>query len=168
MINASVENDIDLAVMPDSVRLSPLVCTQRSLCFNERGVQSQPAIPSNPDSKTILIVEDDSAIRQGLEIFLRKIGYRTESAENGQVGLKLAGDSQVDLIIADIRMPVLDGLKMLHQLKMDQSLKGIPVIMLSASPGDQRSALDAGAVRFIRKPFDHRLLKMEISTVLQI
>lgn len=106
----------------------------------------------------ILIVEDDPAIQFGLQMALKSRGYDVVIANDGQEGLEILHHCDPSLILADIPMPVLNGLEMLLQIKLAESLRHIPVVMISASPGDQATALDSGASFFLRKPFDHSTL----------
>jgi len=76
------------------------------------------------------------------------------NAENGQVGLELAREQQPDLIILDLRMPVMDGFEMLKQVRGDETLKQLQVIVSSASVSqlDQQMSLEAGGDAFLSKP----------------
>ncbi len=69
----------------------------------------------NGDS--ILLVEDDKEIRQGVEIFLRSQGYQVFQAENGLEGLKLLEERPIDLAIVDVMMPVMDGFTLLKKIR---------------------------------------------------
>ena len=66
------------------------------------------------NTNTILIVEDDKEIRQGVEIFLKGQGYRVLQAENGLEGLKVLEQETVDLAIVDVMMPRMDGITMVR------------------------------------------------------
>ena len=81
----------------------------------------------NGDS--ILLVEDDKEIRQGVEIFLRSQGYQVFQAENGLEGLKILEERPIDLAIVDVMMPVMDGITMTAKLREKYDF---PVIFLSA------------------------------------
>jgi CheY-like chemotaxis protein len=106
-----------------------------------------------PDSPTLLIVEDDEAIRFGLGMVMSKAGFEVSTAINGRDGLNVIVEKRPDLVITDIRMPEMDGLQMLDAIKSRVDTRQTKVMVLSASPGDQRTALDNGACRFERKPF---------------
>ncbi|EMI41380.1 response regulator [Rhodopirellula sp. SWK7] len=115
----------------------------------------------------VLVVEDDEAIRLGLQIRLQSHGLLVFTATNGREALTMVPSVQPDVILMDIRMPLMDGLIALRELKMNPETQTIPVIMLSASPGDQNLALDSGAARFIRKPFVNGELLETIDLCLQ-
>ncbi len=106
-----------------------------------------------PQHTNILIVDDDQSLREFLEIFLSKDGYRVVTAGDGEEALKLLERLPVDLVLADIRMPKLDGLSFLRELRR----KGLelPVIMITAY-ASLDSAVEAkkeGAFDYVSKPF---------------
>ncbi len=81
--------------------------------------------------KKILIIEDEVKIAKAYSDHLERNGFAVEVAHNGKEGLILATISLPDLILLDIVMPVLDGITMLKQLKLDKRLRQIPVIVLT-------------------------------------
>jgi len=102
----------------------------------------------------VLIVDDDYCISEGASLRLRAAGFDTSTAANGAEGFSEAKQSLPDAIVLDIRMPVMDGLTTLRELKNTEETRHIPVVMLSASVVDEERALDIGARFFIRKPFN--------------
>lgn len=108
--------------------------------------------------KRILIVEDDDAIRHGTQLRLDCMGYSVITAVDGADGLDQAREHHPDLIMMDIRMPKMDGLEALRKLKADPTTNEIPVVMSSASPGDQWNAIDSGAKFFLCKPYSNEAL----------
>jgi CheY-like chemotaxis protein len=108
--------------------------------------------------RKILIVDDDHQIAMGASVRLRAAGYETVFAHDGSQGIDAAHCEQPDAIVLDVRMPVMDGLACLAELKKHPMTKDIPVVMLSASVVDEEAALDAGARFFLRKPFAGKLL----------
>ncbi|OGG49887.1 MAG: hypothetical protein A3F84_15990 [Candidatus Handelsmanbacteria bacterium RIFCSPLOWO2_12_FULL_64_10] len=107
-----------------------------------------------PVPPTLLVVDDEPGIRKVLCGLLEQAKYRTLAAENGEQGLDEAHRSDIDLVIADLKMPGLSGIEMLEALRRD----GIqtPVIILTAHGTIQTAveAMRAGAHDFITKPFD--------------
>ena len=89
----------------------------------------------------VLIVDDERAIAQAIGIRLRSCGYEVIYAVNGQEGLLTATSQQPAAIILDMRMPVMDGMEALGQLKQQDETRHIPVIMVSASLIDKPVAL---------------------------
>lgn len=102
---------------------------------------------------SILIVEDDKEIRDGVEIYLRNQGYQVYKAANGLEGLKVVREHEIHLAILDIMMPVMDGITMLMKLRAEEY--EFPVVMLSAKSEevDKVVGLNMGADDYITKPF---------------
>lgn len=106
------------------------------------------------DKKMILVVEDEKPLRIALCNLLQDEGFCILEAEDGKIALELMRDNRPNLIITDLKMPKVDGMKLLKRIKeMDQSL---PVIVITAY-GTSSTAIDAmkhGAYDYITKPFD--------------
>jgi CheY-like chemotaxis protein len=120
------------------------------------------------DKKRVLIVDDDHDIVQGANLRLRAAGYETLNASDGEQGVAAALTNVPDAILLDVRMPRLDGLGALAQLKQRQETKHIPVVVLSASLRDQQAALDAGARFFLTKPYRSSDLLLAVKSALAI
>lgn len=101
----------------------------------------------------ILIVDDEVQIAAAAQVRLASAGYETVVAHDGLEGMQCAICEQPDAIVLDVRMPQLDGMATLKQLRQAPETSQIPVVMVSASVVDEKAALDAGASFFIRKPF---------------
>lgn len=117
----------------------------------------------------ILIVDDDREIARGLDLRFRAAGFETNMAHDGQAGLEAAAEWQPDVMILDIRMPVMDGMTVLARMQAADTTRKIPVIVLSASVVDRArcKTLDLGARCFVEKPFDARQLVQAVQTVLE-
>lgn len=117
----------------------------------------------------ILIVDDDREIARGLDLRFRAADFETAMAHDGQAGLEAIAQRRPDIMILDIRMPVMDGMTVLARMRDDDSTKEIPVIVLSASVIDQArcKTLDLGARCFVEKPFDARQLLQTVQMVLE-
>jgi CheY-like chemotaxis protein len=109
-----------------------------------------------PRCRTILVVEDDVAIRDALSDTLGYEGYSVEVAENGQDALdKLAQLQPPCLILLDLMMPVMNGLEFLaalHERNSDDALVTIPVVMVTAYEHMAREA--KGTIGVVKKPID--------------
>lgn len=105
--------------------------------------------------KTILVIEDEPAIRQNIVETLMYEDYATLEAENGLEGVQVAQEQQPDLIICDVMMPRLDGYGVLRELQSDSSTDSIPFIFLTALSDKQsfRRGMDLGADDYLTKPF---------------
>ena len=105
--------------------------------------------------KRILIVEDDAAIRDALTLLLKDEGYAVVGAPNGLEALRhLKENGPPDLILLDLMMPVMDGWQFSKEQRQDPSLKGVPVVLLSANGNVQQRASMLGAVGFLQKPVE--------------
>ena len=101
----------------------------------------------------ILVCDDDKEIVKAIEIYLSKEGYKIFKAYNGEEALKVIKETQIHLIILDIMMPKINGLKVAEEIRRDKS---IPIIMLSAKSEDydKINGLNTGADDYMTKPFN--------------
>lgn len=106
--------------------------------------------------ETILIIEDNAAIRENLSEYFELEGYQTLTSSNGKKGIKLAKEFSPDLIICDVLMPEMDGYKILRLLKKIQQTSSIPFIFSTSMSEsiDKTEALELGADDYIVKPFE--------------
>ncbi len=106
--------------------------------------------------KKILLIEDNTDMRENTAEILQLSGYEVWTAENGKKGVELASEKRPDLIICDIMMPVLDGYGVLHMLSRNAETASIPFIFLTAKAerGDFRKGMEMGADDYVTKPFD--------------
>lgn len=104
----------------------------------------------------ILVIDDNTHIRENTAEILALAGYSTFTAENGKKGIEIAIREKPDLIVCDIMMPELDGYGVLHLLKKNPETEHIPFIFLTAKAerGDFRKGMEMGADDYITKPFD--------------
>jgi DNA-binding response OmpR family regulator len=115
--------------------------------------------------KTILICEDDQALRTLVRVVLGD-GYRFVEAHNGEEALELALRLRPDLIILDLMLPGKSGFEVLSQLRQHLPVAETPVIVMSAWGHAHQAALNAGADRFVPKPFEADDLTTMVSDVL--
>jgi len=104
--------------------------------------------------KRILIVDDEQNVRQLLSKVLKKQGYETYTACDGQEGLAFIQQTVVDIIISDIRMPNMDGIEFLHKVKEVDPGIGFILITAFATTETAIDALKCGAQDYVTKPFD--------------
>ncbi len=117
-------------------------------------------------TKRVLIVDDNPEIVQATSLRLKAAGYETLTAFDGTQGIDSAAVHHPDAIVLDVKMPVMDGLTALAELKGRADTRSIPVVMLSASVVDQHAALESGARFFLRKPHEGRQLVEALHAVL--
>ncbi len=105
---------------------------------------------------SILIVEDTSEQRDLVSMYLEMNGYHVEVANDGLQGLAQARKLKPDLILLDLGMPKMDGYQMIAELRSDEKLKEVPVVVISAwtAATHRDRAKAAGADVFITKPFE--------------
>ena len=106
--------------------------------------------------KRILIIEDDTIMRENTAEILELAGYAVTTAPNGKAGSLLAKELRPDLVICDIMMPELDGYGVATMLKADPVTAAIPIIMVSAHEGRgaRLIGLESGAEDYMTKPVD--------------
>jgi two-component system alkaline phosphatase synthesis response regulator PhoP len=119
--------------------------------------------------ENILVVDDEEDIRELVRHHLVKEGYGVTGVGSGEETLPRARKLRPDLIVLDLMLPGIDGLTVCKQLKQDESLRGIPVIMLTAkgTEADVVTGLELGADDYVTKPFSPRVLVARIRSVLR-
>ena len=120
-------------------------------------------------SSTILVVEDEPAIRELLKINLVDAGYRVREAADAESAQTLVNQSLPDLLLLDWMLPGQSGLAWAKQLRADARTRDIPIIMVTArsEEADRVAGLEAWADDYVTKPFSPRELKARIKAVLR-
>ena len=115
---------------------------------------------------TVLVVDDDKEIRDGIEIYLKNEGYHVLKAGDGLQALKVLEQSDVHLIILDIMMPNMDGITATFKIREQ---KNIPILMLSAKSesSDKIHGLSVGADDYVTKPFHPLELMARVKSMLR-
>jgi two-component system response regulator MtrA len=115
---------------------------------------------------TVLLVEDDPAAREGLELALRRLGYGVRCAVTGEAALDGLSGAAADVVVLDVMLPGLDGLEVCRRLRRRSE---VPVVMLTACGGDLDivGGLEAGADDYVVKPVEPRVLDARIRAVLR-
>jgi two-component system, OmpR family, alkaline phosphatase synthesis response regulator PhoP len=117
-------------------------------------------------SKRVLIIEDDTAICQVVQISLKKFGgYDVLNALSGKEGLAIAEREHPDAIVLDLGMPGMDGFEVLKRLQANPLTQFIPVVMLTANTSqvNRQAVAPVGMVGIISKPFDVLTLSGQIA-----
>src|SRR3990170_1572607 len=116
----------------------------------------------------ILIVEDSPTQAAKLKFFLEQHGYQVSVANNGKEAIASMSKRKPTIAISDIIMPEMDGYELCRQIKADENLKDIPVILLTSlsDPEDIVRSLECGADNFITKPYDEKYLLSRIQYIL--
>lgn len=121
--------------------------------------------PDPAEKVLILVVERDPHIKKLERFFLEEAGYRVEFADDGVQGLERARALVPRILVTEILLPGLDGLKVCRALKSDAATKDIVVLVFSILAAEDR-ALEAGADAFLRKPLDDARLVDTVTRLL--
>jgi two-component system chemotaxis response regulator CheY len=123
-----------------------------------------------PTDMKFLIVDDFSTMRRIVRGLLKEIGYNNaEEAEDGAVALNMLRNAKFDFVVSDINMPNMNGFELLSEVKKDEGLKHIPVLMVTAEARKEdivRAAQD-GAAGYIVKPFTKATLEEKVQKIMQ-
>lgn len=116
--------------------------------------------PMHAFAGTLLVIDDDPSARELINRFMLKEGYTVYTADDGEMGLKMAREIRPDVITLDVMMPRMDGWSVLNALKSDPQLASIPVVMLTMV-SDQNMGYALGAADYVTKPIDRdRLVRI--------
>lgn len=115
-------------------------------------------------SKTILVIDDDKLIREGLVAMLKNAGQNVLEASNGKEGLDSALEQKPDLVVTDVRMPEMTGLEMITQLRTNEWGQKVPVIILTNDESNDsiNQALESGVTMYLPKSSDPNTLLEQI------
>ena len=113
-------------------------------------------LPATSGTKKILVVDDSLTIRMQVKELLEDNGHQVLLAENGEMCLKLLEKENPDVILLDVIMPEMDGIEVCRRIKSDESLKEIPILILTTVSDVENKVrgLNAGADDYVIKPFE--------------
>jgi two-component system chemotaxis response regulator CheY len=116
----------------------------------------------------ILVVDDDRTTRKILGLYLKSKGFEVAYAENGIEALEKLGREKVNLVMTDLNMPYMDGLELTRNLRRDQALQHIPILVVTteADPEEKAKAFDAGANGYLVKPVSADMVSDNIKKIL--
>ncbi|HZY79728.1 MAG TPA: response regulator [Cyclobacteriaceae bacterium] len=133
----------------------PLTEAEAPFAVEDEGIDDRGSI--NESSRTILIMEDDPAFAKVLLDFVRERNYKGVIAYQGNTGLSYARHYKPDAIMLDMKLPVMDGVEVLKQLKNDPELRHIPVQIISGYD-KKKEGMELGAFDYIKKPVTQEVL----------
>lgn len=122
------------------------------------------------EAKTILVIEDEADVRGFAFRVLELEGYQVLQAGDGEEGLRLLRENPtINLVLLDLRLPLMDGWTVLRRMRSEPEFSSIPVVVFSASAGleKQRQALSRGVADYLVKPLSAATLKQTIARVFQ-
>ncbi len=117
-----------------------------------------------------LIVDDFSTMRRIVRGLLKEMGYNNaDEAEDGQVALNMLKSGRYDFVVSDINMPNMNGFDLLKNIRNEESLKNLPVLMVTAEAKKEDIVLAAqnGASGYIVKPFTKATLEEKLTKIIQ-
>src|SRR6185436_8750420 len=119
---------------------------------------------AHEDAKTVLIVEDQIEMRAINAMYLHHHGFRVVATDNGIDGVRAAREEHPDLILMDISIPGMDGIRATEAIKRDPETGDIPVLIITAHPYGSvgKRAVEAGCDGYLTKPCDPRRLLQEV------
>jgi DNA-binding response OmpR family regulator len=123
-------------------------------------------LPADEASPVVLVVDDESSVRDALSYTLRKEGYRVESAETGPEAIQAARQHRPDAVVLDVMLPGMDGLQVCRTLRAESI---VPILLLSARGEeiDRVVGLEVGADDYLTKPFAMRELLARVRAMLR-
>ncbi len=121
-------------------------------------------------SKTVMIVDDSTSMRQTVKICLSSAGYEVIEAIDGQDGINKLDGRPVHLIIADVNMPIMGGIDMVKQIKQMPNYRFTPIIMLTTETDESRKREGqlAGAKAWVVKPFKPEQLQAAVAKLIML
>lgn len=124
---------------------------------------------ANPNTR-FLVVDDFSTMRRIVRNLLKELGYSNiEEAEDGAQGLAKLKDGSFDFVVSDWNMPNMDGLTMLKNIRADENLSSLPVLMVTAEAKKENiiAAAQAGANGYVVKPFTAATLDEKLAKIFE-
>jgi DNA-binding response OmpR family regulator len=103
--------------------------------------------------KIVLVIDDDEDFQTILKVTLNRSGFKVRSLFDGAIADSIVEEPFPDIILLDIDLPLVNGVEVGKQLKLNKTTRDIPVIMVSANPYLDELCKEAGAVDFVQKPF---------------
>jgi two-component system chemotaxis response regulator CheY len=125
---------------------------------------------SNPSDLKFLVVADFSTMRRIVRGLLKEMGRnKVEEAEDGAIALQMLKTNRYDFVVSDINMPNMNGFDLLKAVKAEESLKHIPVLMVTAEARkeDILLAAQSGAAGYVVKPFTKATLEEKVTKIMQ-
>ena len=113
----------------------------------------------------ILVVEDDSMMREYVAVLLRSAGYAVQTTEDGVAGGMAVLQERPDLIISDVKMPRLNGFNFIAAMR-ELDVAGVPIIFLTSHEDGEEKGKDLGAIGYLSKPINAEKLLSLVATAL--
>ncbi len=120
-------------------------------------------------SKTVLVVDDSTSMRQMVSFTMKEAGFEVIEGANGEEALSKVQGKAVNLVITDLNMPVMDGMTLIRQLRTKPEFKFTPILMLTTESQEakKQEGKAAGATGWIVKPFNPEQLLQVVAKVVR-
>ncbi|HSP77053.1 MAG TPA: response regulator [Myxococcaceae bacterium] len=119
-----------------------------------------------------LVVDDSQAMRRSLMYALQRMGpwLHTEEAQNGAEGLKKLTLGQYDLVLTDINMPLMDGLKLIRHIRQTEAYRTVPIVVITTESAteDRERAMTLGASAYLVKPVQSKTVQDTVKSLLRL
>jgi two-component system, chemotaxis family, chemotaxis protein CheY len=118
-----------------------------------------------------LVVDDSQAMRRSLVFALQRLsGLHCEEAADGAEGLKKLSHARFDLVLTDINMPLMDGLKLIHHIRQSDAHRSVPVVVITteAAAADRSRAMALGASAYLVKPVQAHTVLETVKSLLKL
>ena len=121
-------------------------------------------------ARRILLIEDETGIRDSVTDLIQTLGYVVKGCENGRMAMEKLPIFRPNLIISDIMMPEMDGIEFLCRIKSDNNYNDIPIVLLTAKSEfeDRIEGLQYGADNYLTKPFNITELQLVIKNLFEL
>ncbi|MBM2817008.1 MAG: response regulator receiver protein [Ignavibacteria bacterium] len=119
--------------------------------------------------KTILLADDSASIRKFVSLALKLKGYKVVQAVDGMDAYEKLGLEQIDILITDLNMPNMDGLKLIKTIRENPGFQSLPIIILSSLVKDKdiETGMASGANSYLIKPFNQKRIQYEVAKYLE-
>lgn len=118
-----------------------------------------------------LVVDDSQAMRRSLVFALQRLtGLHCEEAADGAEGLRKLSHARFDLVLTDINMPLMDGLKLIHHIRQSEAHRSVPVVVITteAAAADRSRAMALGASAYLVKPVQAHTVLETVKSLLKL
>ncbi|NEQ32853.1 MAG: response regulator [Leptolyngbya sp. SIO4C5] len=159
----------DFDIQRAAVELADIEALQSSESIAEALAEVEDD-PASPHQSRVLVVDDHPDLRTYVANILRRSGYSVRVAADGEMGLTAIRQWLPNLIVTDLMMPGISGLELIRQVRADEAIQGIPIILLTAKADDATriSGAEEGADAYLSKPFNDRELLAEVRNLLAL
>lgn len=138
-----------------------------AVCSSIHKKDQQATLMDKEDGVKILVVDDDALVLEALSLLIDSFGYECFSAENGRQALELLEEKAVDIVVTDVVMPEMGGMELLKHIKERYTNTDVIVATGFTEESSYSDVIRAGAIDFIKKPFERDELEAKLSRVVR-